>query len=269
MDRTLDLVPAARADARARSCKSPGHLALVDATSSAYRLEHEVAPRATLAHLAHERTTRTRVVVADMRDSLEQILVEVGVDMALAAPDEASDEVLVQLARMALVDLVSIRDGLDDEGLEPTRAIDRCIAARTCLLDIGLTLEQRLAQRADRGSALTATRRLVQSRRDASAREREILATQLRVLGGMHDSAFATARQVNVCIARSLVDASPGTFDTDEARALRGLCDRVLGLIWESPRPGEREEMARAIVADATALEALLSRAGPLWADVA
>ncbi len=257
---------------RVRSDKSPAHQALVDATSSAYRLERgSVAPVPGLQDkVARQRVETTREVLAAMLEALELVLIEVAVDVALDIADEAGPRaMLVDFGRTALQDLRNVGDGIADENAAAAVRVERCRLARTRMLDIGLALEQMLADQSDRASALRATRRLVDHDKAAGERVRDALATQLRHLASTPGGSLQTARQLNVCIARTLVDAPPDGFDHDELVALRGLCERVLELLWTPSDDVTREDVARGIVADAEAFASLLSHEGPRWADAA
>ncbi len=181
MNRTCHHLSLPRSTPRsAHRDKSPAHAAFVVATTMAFDLDRRDVTTVVDRKAARQRIAQTRRALASMTEALELLLVELSVETALAADDNQDETATLEaIACTGLADLISVGDGLIDDAAPTVGLLDKCTAARSKLLDLGLGLETSIAELTRCPSALEETRRLVGMQRCEADYARRLLGKQL------------------------------------------------------------------------------------------
>ena len=187
------------------------------------------------------------------------------------------------IARVAGRELRTIREDLGAlsvcagaDAVADEECLARALAARDRVVDIGLALEKELADLRGVPSSLNATRHVVSRRMRRRDATRVALASEIEAASGDERTGWpARARRVAALLSRALYAASSDALRVEERRVIRGICERVIAMVWTTAAD-RRDEVAREIVTDASTFASLLVHmsgaspaGGPVWPSAA
>lgn len=205
--------------------------------------------------------------LARVRTEVEHVLSDaVGLawDLGEAAP---AGTVAKDMARFAAAELRTLLGALvartpaGGDAVADEELLTSVLETRDRLVEVGLAIEQELADLRGVASRLHATRHVVRRRARRRESARATLASEVDAAASDERASFAArARRIASLLSRALYAAAGEALGKDERRVVRGICERVIAMVWTT-RSAERESVAREIVADASAFGSLLTHA--------
>lgn len=252
------------------SCLAEPHLCFAELVQRALRVEPS----------PHAGWSRSPDDLARVRVEVESLVAD-AIGLAWDVGEQAPrDAVVREMARFAAAELRSMLGGLvqwsgnADDAVADEELLAAALEARDRVVDIGLALEKDLAELRGVPSRLNATRHVVARRQRRREQSRIALASEIDAATGDDRTAWpARARRVAGLLSRALYAATGEALRNEERRVIRGICERVIAMVWTTP-PRDRDEVAREIVHDASTFGTLLVHMGsgtasPSWPSAA